>query len=90
MYSIPIHPNMRQSDIIDGGNNYADSSFELCFFFLSWIGTTWTLVSHYKILQFESKSTVTQYPPPRNQENMHQFDCSWLAKVAYIIQTNAP
>ena len=26
------HPNMGQSDIIGGGDNYVDSCFELCFF----------------------------------------------------------
>ena len=30
--SYPLYPNMHQSDIIGGVNNFVDSCFELCFF----------------------------------------------------------
>ena len=49
----PPCPNMRQSDIIGGGNNYADS----CFFF-----SHEKVVSTHKILFCELKSTETHHP----------------------------
>ena len=55
------YPNMRQSDIIGGVNNYADSCFELCLFYEQ-VGSPGTLVSPPKVLYFESKSTVTHHP----------------------------
>ena len=72
---------MRQSDIIGGGNNYVDSYFELCFFFyMNRYRTPWSLVSPHQFFLFWIK--IHSNPPPCNQENMRQFDCSRLAKKA--------
>jgi len=60
--SLSLHPNLRQSDIIGGGNIILYSCFEL--FFLSLIGTPWALDLPHKILYFESKSTEPHTPQP--------------------------
>ena len=66
--SLPLHPNLRQSEIIGSWaywNYYVDSCFKLFFFFMNTVGTLWALVSLHKILSFESKSTETQHPATR-------------------------
>ena len=75
MQVTPLHPNLRQSDIIGGWkfqNDYVDSCFELFYSFMN---------------RYPIKSCILnpnlQNPPPRNQENFSQLGCSRLTIVAY-------
>ena len=62
----PFTPNMRQCDSIGSGNNYADSCFELCFFFFMNRFTLGpTVVSPHKVLYFWIKIYSNPPPPTR-------------------------